>query len=349
MSNNNHKIVCTIGPATIDKIEELVKAGMTHARVNCSHGGAEGNRGTFEILKKVRKEKNLDFVIMLDTKGPDVRIGKFKDGGVDLDVGQTFTITTDDCIGTKDRVWVQCEPLPRVVKPGQVVLLSDGKIRAVVTAIKGNDVITKIELGGRLTDRKTLFAPNCDLGLPFMADYDKADLKLGKELGMEMVAASFVGSAKDIQEMKEFMRANGGEVPIIAKIESSDGIKNLEEILDACDGIMVARGDLGVEFPLSFPFMQRKMLASAKNKGKFSIVATEMMESMITTPRPTRAEVTDITLAIWQGADATMLSAETAVGKFPVEAVQYMKKIQLEAARTDADNYDLVLKQRGVK
>ncbi|MCL2570379.1 MAG: pyruvate kinase [Firmicutes bacterium] len=337
MRTKQTQIICTIGPASNkeDTIAQMARVGMNIARVNCSHGGAEGNRHVFEVLKKTREKHGLDFKIMLDTKGPDVRIGTFKEGGVDLKSGDIFTLTTDECEGTKNRVWINCPPLPKKVAVGQPILLSDGMIHVVVTEVKGNDVITKIEIGGRLTDRKTAFAPNCDLGLPFMADYDKHDLILGKKYGAELVAASFVGNGADLDEMNEFMRKNKCEMPIISKIESSDGIKNLDEILQRTWGIMVARGDLGVEYPIEqIPTLQKLIVTKTREVGKFCVVATEMMESMVSRPRPTRAEVTDVANAVWQDASAVMLSAESATGNFPVETVTYMSKIVMEAEKS---------------
>lgn len=324
------KIVCTIGPSTESEemIEKLASAGMNIARINCSHNSPAKTRDAILRLKKVREAKGLDFEIMLDTKGPDVRIGTFENGKVELKAGGSFILTTDECIGNESKVFVNCPLLPQKVSPGQVILLNDGLIKVVVTAIKGNSIVTQVEQGGVLSSKKTMFAPGCNLGLPFISVADELDLLAGLDAGIDSVAASFVGSRKDLLDLKAFMRANGGEVPIISKIESSGGIENLAEILDECAGVMVARGDLGVEYPIEqIPVLQKKVINAANKAGKFVIVATEMMESMITKPRPTRAETTDVANAVWDGANAVMLSAESATGAFPVETVTYMKKI----------------------
>ncbi|MCL2755481.1 MAG: pyruvate kinase [Firmicutes bacterium] len=331
------KIICTIGPAsnTPEMIEKMVHAGMSITRVNCSHGNEDSIRAQIKSLKQIRVDKKLDFEIMLDTKGPDVRIGTFKDGQIELCQGDQFILTTTQCEGDNTRVFVNCETLPERVKPGQILLLNDGLIRATVTTVKGNDVVTKIEQGGVLSNRKTMFAPNCDLGLPFLSDADKADLRIGVEEGVDMIAASFVGSKKDVEQMQSFLVQCGKNIPIVAKIESSDGIANIDEILANVMGMMVARGDLGVEYPLEqIPGLQKFLVEKTLAAGKFAVVATEMMESMINKPRPTRAEVTDVANAVWQGAHAVMLSAESAVGKFPLDTVQFMKRIATEAEKS---------------
>lgn len=336
------KIVCTIGPAsnTPDMIEALYNAGMRYARVNCSHGGMQNHKKTIEILKKVRSERNLDFKIMLDTKGPDIRIGRFnnydekadKNGYTDLVAGQEFTLTTKECLGDNTRVFVALPQLPKKVKPSQVLLLNDGMIKMTVKRIVGDDVICNVENSGRLLDRKTLFVPDCDLGMPFLADYDKFDLVEGHKHGAEYVAASFVNSIGDLEEMQQFMRDNNCVLPIISKIESSGGMKDLEKIIAGSEGIMVARGDLGVEYPVEkIPSLQKQIIEACNKAGKFVIVATEMMESMRENPRPTRAEVTDVYMAIKMGADAIMTSAETAAGKYPDLTVHYMARIAKEA------------------
>ena len=338
------QLVCTIGPATNNPviIEKLANLGMKWARINCSHGGmvSPHNVALVEMLKKVRAEKNLDFKIALDTKGPDIRIGRFENGDasgsgfVDLDEGQEFTLVASRGLGNKEKAFCMVPGLAKKVKPGQRILLSDGMIKLVVKSVKGVDIKCVVELGGRLLDRKTLFVVGANLGLPFMADYDKQDLLLGKEYGMEVVFASFVNSEDDLVEMQKFMKENDCEMPIISKIESSGGIEEIDRIIELGDGIMVARGDLGVEYPVEqIPALQEMIVKKCKAAKKFVIVATEMMESMRKNPRPTRAEVTDVYLAVRQGADAVMTSAETATGKFPVETIEFMARIAKEAEK----------------
>ena len=332
------EIICTIGPATNkpEIIEKMAHAGMTYARVNCSHGGmtSESNKEIVEMLKRVRAEKNLNFKLMLDTKGPDARTKSLEGGFTDLDKGQEFTLTINECLGNNTRVFVNVATLPSVVKPNQKILLGDGMIKVIVKKTTPTDVICEVLAGGRLFDNKTLFAPDCDLGMPFLADYDKQDLLLGKQMGMDVVAASFVNSELDLIEMQTFMHEFNCELPIIAKIESSGGIRDIDKIIAGCDGIMVARGDLGIEYPLEkIPALQEMMIKKCNAAGKMVIVATEMMESMRRNPRPTRAEVTDVYTAIRQGADAVMTSSETAIGKYPVKTVLFMARISVEAKK----------------
>jgi len=313
----------------------LARGGMSIARVNCSHGGAEGNKQKFADLIAVRKKHGFNYQIMLDTKGPEIRLGFFENDSVTLKDGDEFTLTTTECLGDKRRVFVNCPTLPTHVKHGQIILLSDGMIKLIVKSINGTDVLCTIKNGGVLSNRKTLFAPNCHLGFSFLSEYDKADLKLGKQLGAEIIAASFVSSKQDILEINEFMEHEcGGTLPIIAKIESSDGIKNLDGILSVVYGVMVARGDLGVEYLIEeIPGLQKHIIRKANKAGKFVVVATEMMESLVEKPRPTRAETTDVYNAVHDGADATMLSAETAIAINPERSIAYMRRIIVQAEK----------------
>ena len=323
-------ILCTIGPATNSEemIVGLASKGMTIARVNCSHGGAEGNRHLFELLNKTRKKHNLSFKIALDTKGPEVRIGTFEGGGVELEKGQDFTLTTKNCVGDKTRVWVNYELLPKRICVGKTILLNDGMISLTVKTVTDTEVITRVDVGGKLLNRKALFAPGCSLDLPFLTKADQEDLKLANDVGAELILASFVGKHEDLIEMSGFLKEHGGEIPIYAKVESVEGVGNLDKILEYCDGVIVARGDLGVEYPVEqIPSLQRQMIKKAKEKNKIAIVATEMMESMIKNPRPTRAEVTDVTIAIEQGADLIWFSAETATGKYPLKVMDFASRI----------------------
>jgi len=330
------QLVNTIGPASdsTDMIEQLYMAGMNIARVNLSHGGIEKARQTLITLNNVRSEKSLDFKIMLDTKGPEVRIGTFKNGSAIIESGSTFTLTTKQVNGDERMVHVDLVTLPRVVRIGQELLLNDGMVRMVVDSVTDTDVICHVNIGGVLSNNKALFVPGCALELVFLSEVDKNGINMGLEIGVDMVAASFVGRAQDVFDMKDFVHdIIGKNIPIISKVESVQGIENIDEIISASEGIMIARGDLGVEYPIErVPYLQKMILEKTNKTGKFSITATEMIESMIDKPRPTRAEVADITLAVWQGTDAVMTSAETAVGKHPIRVVEHMKKITEEAA-----------------
>jgi pyruvate kinase len=307
---------------------------MNVARINCSHGSVEENEETIELVKRVREELKVPLAIMLDTKGPDVRIGKFEGGGVDLRDGQLFTFTTRPTVGMNDRVFVDYKELPKLVKKGQSILLNDGFIRMTVVHAEGHEIKCKVNMGGRLSDRKTFFAPGIDFALPFISRADEVDLVMGIKQKVDWVAASFVGSAADVLKMRTLMKKYGADIPIIAKIESAKGVRNLIEILSVVDGIMVARGDLGVEFALErLPAIQKMLIEKARRAGKIVVTATEMLESMITRARPTRAETTDVANSIYDGTSCVMLSGETAVGAHPILAVQYMKKIAEDAER----------------
>ena len=328
------KIICTIGPACDSEkmIQQLIIAGMNVARVNCSHGGAEENEAKINLLKKVRKQMGVPLAIMLDTKGPDIRIGTFENGGVELAGGQAFTLTTKSCIGSKSRVFVNCKRLPKFVKPGQILLLNDGFIKMTVTKVAEPEIVCRVDTGGYLSNRKSLFVHGAKLDIPFLSNEDKTDLLMGVKTDVDYIAASFVSCAKDVIDMKKFIAKGGGDIPIIAKIESMEGVHNIDEILAVADGMMTARGDLGVEFPLEqIPTVQKYLTGKASGAGKFVITATEMLESMTEKPRPTRAETTDVANSVYDGTGAVMLSGETAVGKYPVQAVSYMKKITEEA------------------
>lgn len=307
---------------------------MSVARVNCSHGVLEANEATIETLKKVRKETGMPLAIMLDTKGPDIRIGQFESGSVVLSDGAKFTLTTKSCMGDINRVYVNYKKLPNVLQKGNTLLLNDGFIKLTVQETNDSEVICAVAVGGTLSNHKSLFAPNIELGLPFLSAADKADLLMGIKTGVDYIAASFTSSAKDVADMKKFLSSNGAEIPIIAKIESHGGINSIDEILKVADGIMTARGDLGVEYPIEqIPTMQKLLTRKAVQAGRLIITATEMLESMIEKPRPTRAETTDIANAVYDGTSCIMLSGETAVGKYPLQSVMYMKRIAEEAEK----------------
>lgn len=328
------KIVCTIGPASQsdDMLKKLYAAGMSVARVNCSHGSVEANEAQINNIKKVRQELSAPLAIMLDTKGPDIRIGNFEGGSANLADGQTFIITTRRVIGDKTQVSIAEKKLIKAVAPGQLLLLNDGFIKMTVKETTETDIICKVTVGGVLKDRKSLYAPGCNIGLPFISKADEQDLLMAVRTDVDYIAASFVSSAKDVIDMKKFLAKQGVVIPIIAKIESSEGVQNFDEILKVAEGIMVARGDLGVEYPIEqIPTIQKQLIDKAGKAGKFIITATEMLESMIEKPRPTRAETTDVANAIYDGTSCIMLSGETAVGQHPVMAVTYMKRIAEEA------------------
>ncbi len=328
------KIICTIGPASESEemLEKLIRAGMNVARVNCSHGSIQQNEETINRIKVVRKRLDVSLAIMLDTKGPDIRIGKFEGTTVNLCAGQDFTFTTEQIIGDNTRVSVTCEELYKAVKPGQLLLLNDGFVKMTVVAVTDTEITAKVNVSGRLSDRKSLYAPCCDLNMSFISKEDEEDFLLAIRTDVDYIAASFVNSAKNVTDIKEFLARNGMEIPIISKIESSAGVADIDNILKVSDGIMIARGDLGVEYPIEqIPTIQKLLAQKAVKTGKFVITATEMLESMIEKSRPTRAETTDVANAIYDGTSCIMLSAETSVGKYPIEAVDYMRRIAEEA------------------
>jgi len=337
------KIVCTLGPSSNseEKLREMIAAGMNVARVNCSHESTKQREILIRLIKKLRAELGVDLKIMLDTRGPEIRVGRFGDthektgqnGFVDLTDGQIFTFHTKPVVGDTKGVYVTYDRLPKVVKIGQEVLLNDGLIVMTVESVTADTVVARVKNAGRLSDRKTMFVPGCDLGLPFISPEDAEDIAMGCREGMDWIALSFVNSEKDLAEIKEFLKQNGREdVVLISKIESLMGVNNLDSILKNTDGVMVARGDLGVEFPYEkIPALQKDIIARTRNAKKIIIAATEMHESMIEKARPTRAETTDVANAIWDGSDYIMTSAETAVGKYPIQTVQSMLKIARDA------------------
>jgi len=326
------KVVCTIGPASNSEemLKKLVLTGMSVARINCSHGTVEANAENMKKVQRVRAELHTDTIVMLDTKGPDIRIGAFENGEVIVDKGQTFTFYADpkdsNLLGTKEGVFVNYARLPSKVKIGQELRLNDGMIFMNVTGTTKTTVTCVVTIGGVLKNRKSLAVPGCDLELPFISKADEEDLKMGVKVGIDWIAASFVGCAKDVTDMRALLKKLGNDkIKIISKIESRHGIQNLDEIVKVSDGLMVARGDLGIEYNVEeLPVLQRMIIKKARDAGKIIITATEMMESMIEKPRPTRAEVSDVANAVWDGTQYVMTSAETASGKFPVECVGYM-------------------------
>ena len=333
------KIICTLGPSTDkgDVLEKLMLSGMNVARLNFSHDTYENQKKRIDKVKALRTKHNLPVACLLDTKGPEIRLKTFKDERVTLEMGQDFCLTTRDVEGTKDIVSVTHKDLHKDIHVGSSILIDDGLVGLKVVAIKGQDIHCKVENGGTISNRKGVNIPGVELSIPFMSEKDKEDLLFGIKQDVDFVAASF--TADDIKEMKAFLKANGGEdIRIIAKIENSQGVDNIDSIIEACEGIMVARGDMGVEIPEEeVPIIQKMIIKKVIAAGKVVITATQMLDSMMKNPRPTRAETTDVANAIYDGTSATMLSGETAAGAYPVEAVKMMARI---AERTEKEiNY----------
>jgi len=325
------KIICTIGPASGNEktLTDMCHAGMNVARLNFSHGTHDGHGEMIELIKRVREKLKLPIPIMLDTKGPEYRIGTFENGRVNLNDGDTFTFTTDDIVGNEKAVSVSYKRLTEELSIGDRILLNNGLVIFEVRKISGNEAECVVIAGGELSDRKSMNFPNKILHQEYLGEQDKADLLFGIENEVDFVAASFVSCEEDIRKVRDFLDANGGEdIDIIAKIENRAGVDNIDEICNVADGIMVARGDLGVEIPfMEVPTVQKYLIKKCRLLGKRVITATEMLESMIHNPRPTRAEISDVANAVYDGSSAVMLSGETAAGKHPVEAVKNMAEI----------------------
>ena len=325
------KIVCTIGPACSDEntMTEMCRAGMNVALLNFSHGTHEEHLEKIALIKRVRKKLNYPIAIMLDTKGPEYRIKTFKNGGVTLKDGDTFTFTTLDVEGNSDRVSVSYEGLAKDLSVGDRLLLNNGLLIFEVTSLTDTDVVCKVIAGGELTNRKSMSFPNKVLKQKYLSDQDKDDLLFGIKNGVDYVACSFVSCKQDLIDVKEFMAANGAEnIDLIAKIENRSGVDNIDEICAECAGIMIGRGDMGVEIPFEeLPAIQKHLITKCRLLGKRVITATEMLESMIHNPRPTRAEISDVANAVYDGTSAIMLSGETAAGKYPVLTVSTMSRI----------------------
>ena len=334
------KIICTIGPASEheDVLTRMIKAGMDVARLNFSHGSHEEHQGKIDLIKKVRQKLHMPIAIMLDTKGPEYRIKTFENGKIELKDGDTFTLTTDDIVGNQERVSVNYENLIRDLKVGDRVLVANGIIILQVRELKGNDAICDVIAGGTLSDRKSMNFPNKVMKHAYLSKQDKDDLLFGIQNGIDFVAASFISRKQDVLDVRRFLDEHGGrDVEIIAKIENQTGIDNVEEICQACSGIMIGRGDLGVEVPFAeLPAIQKYLITKCRLLGKRVITATEMLESMIHNPRPTRAEISDVANAVYDGTSAVMLSGESAAGKYPVRTVQTMAEI-VEETEKDID------------
>ncbi len=324
------KIICTLGPATDDEnvLRELMLNGMNVARLNMSHQTHEVHKVRIDTIKRLRKELNLPIAILLDTKGPEIRTGDFAEK-VFLKAGQEFTLTTEECVGDSTKCSITFDGLPKDVSAGTRILIDDGLIELKVTGKTETDIYCTVINGGPVSSHKGINVPDVFLSLPFLSEQDKLDLKFGVEQDVDFIAASFTRNANDINEMNaELEKYGGNNIRIIAKIENKDGVENIDEILRVADGIMVARGDLGVEIPIAeVPIIQKKLIKKTRNSDKPVITATQMLDSMIKNPRPTRAETTDVANAIYDGTSVIMLSGETAAGAFPVEAVKTMANI----------------------
>ena len=324
------KIVCTLGPAvdSIEKITELIDAGMNMARLNLSHGSHGEHQKRLDLVRAAAKKANKAVAILVDLQGPKIRLGKFSSGPHELSRGDTFTITTDDIAGTKDKVSTTYKGLPGDCKAGDAIMIDDGKVSVQVVQVKGNDVITKVIQPGMVSNNKGINLPGVAVSLPALSEKDIADLRWGLKAGVDFIALSFVRNAADIKDIHKIMDEVGVKVPVIAKIEKPQAVENLQEIVDAFDGIMVARGDLGVELPIEdVPMVQKRCITMARESAKPVIVATQMLDSMMSNSQPTRAEATDCANAVLDGADALMLSGETSVGDFPIDAVKVMARI----------------------
>ena len=326
------KIVCTIGPACTDEglITEMCKAGMNVARLNFSHGSFEEHLERIKIIKKVRKKLNMPIAILLDTKGPEYRIKTFKDGKVTLKEGDEFSFTTDDILGDEKHVSVNYKGLIGDLSVGDIILLNNGLMSFKVKKLSKNEALCDVIVGGVLSDKKSMSFPNKVLKQEYLSEQDKEDILVGLEHGVDFIACSFVSQKEDLRAVKAFLAEHNveNEIELIAKIENRAGVENIEEICDECSGIMIGRGDMGVEIPFEeLPAIQKHIITKCRLLGKRVITATEMLESMIYNPRPTRAEISDVANAVYDGTSAIMLSGETAAGKYPVLTVKTMARI----------------------
>ena len=334
------KIVCTIGPASrdADTMREMLEAGMNVARLNFSHGTHEEHRKTIETFRRLRDEQDRPAAILLDTKGPEIRLGDFENGSAILEEGDEFTLTSEECPGTKERVSTTYKALPSQVSLGTSILIDDGRVRLRVAGTTEDEVRCIVVNGGKVSNRKGVNIPNQSLDLEYISEADRQDILFGIEMDVDYVAASFVRSGADVKVLRSLLNENGGDrIKIISKIENTEGIENFKEILALSDGIMIARGDMGVEVDFEkLPGIQKKFIKECCKAGKTVITATQMLESMTHSPAPTRAEITDVANAVFDGTSAVMLSGESAAGDYPVETVKAMAKI-VSQAEEDAE------------
>ena len=332
------KIVCTLGPATDNEevLRQMMLEGMNVARCNFSHATYDEHKKRMDMIKKLRKEVGQPVAILLDTKGPEVRVKNFKDGRVTLEEGQLFTLTADEVEGTKDKVSVTYNRLYEDLEVGMRVLIDDGLIEMTVEQVDRTNIVCRVINGGVVSNHKGVNVPDVDLSMPYISDKDREDILFGISQDVDFIAASFVQKKEDILQLRRLLEKNGGsDIKIIAKIENAQGVTNIDDIIEVSDGIMVARGDMGVEIPYEeVPVIQKKIIKKVYRTGKQVITATQMLESMIKNPRPTRAETTDVANAVYDGTSAIMLSGETAAGAYPGEAVKTMVRI---AERTEQD------------
>lgn len=325
------KIICTMGPATdnIEVLRAMARAGMNVARFNFSHGSHEEHKQRIDRVKAVREEYNLPIALLLDTKGPEIRTGDMQDGKIFLKKGEQIRLTPRACLGTPSKISITYPDLYQDVQAGTSILIDDGLIELRVEQTQEQDILCRVLNDGAVSNHKGINVPDVHLSIPYLSDKDKSDIQFGIEQGVDFIAASFVRTADDVQQLRMLLDENGGaHINIIAKIENQQGVDNIDEIIEAADGIMIARGDMGVEIPPEYvPVIQQKIIQKVYTAGKPVITATQMLDSMISHPRPTRAEATDVANAIFQGTSATMLSGETAAGKYPVQALQMMSRI----------------------
>ena len=339
------KIVCTIGPASANEemLKKLIGAGMDVARFNFSHGTHETQKENLDLVRKVRSELGVAVATMMDTKGPEIRFRDFENGKAVLTRGQEFTLSTADFLGNNERGSITYAGLPNDVNPGSLLLVNDGLIQLEILDKTSTEIRTKVLVPGEILNHKGINAPGTELKMPFISEQDKKDILFGIEQDYDYIALSFVRTAKDVEAVRAILDFNDSKMKIISKIESTQGVENLDEIIAVSDGLMVARGDMGVELPPEkVPYIQKQMITKANAAGKITICATQMLESMTHNPRPTRAEVGDVANAVYDGVSAVMLSGESAVGEYPLETVQMMAKIAEESEKHLHDDYQAV-------
>ena len=335
MSKEKTKIICTLGPSTDNNMKKLIKAGLSVARMNMSHGTHDEHATRINQVKECREELNLPTAIMLDTKGPEIRIKTFKNGFVELKDGDSFIFDFKDVEGDEKRIGITYPDLHKYLKNDDKILADDGYIEFSVTSVSKNEIVTKVINGGKLSNRKSLNFPDVEIDMEYLSEIDKKDIAFGVEQGVDFIALSFVRNAEDVNTIREYLKEiNGSDIYLISKIENRQGVNNIDDIIKVSDGIMVARGDMGVEIPFEeLPGIQKKLIISAIRAGKIVVTATQMLESMVTHSRPTRAEISDVANAVYDRTSATMLSGETAAGKYPVETVKTMAKIINQAEK----------------